>query len=129
MRNWTLPLFAGALAVTGTATFASASTSPPRWHAVPLHTKAFAEQNVLRSLPQRLSRQRLRPLLDRRTALLKNNVQVVCRGAGPDSAGGAYHHFRCTAGFSARPSHRVVVSYLAKSSGRFRIRAVAPLAK
>jgi hypothetical protein len=129
MRNWAFRLLAGALVTGGTATLASASAAPPRWHAVPLHTKALAEQNVLRTLPQRLSRHRLGSLLDQRTALLKNNVQVVCRGVGPDSAAGAYHHFRCTAGFAVRPSHRVVVSYVARSSGRFRIRAVAPNAK
>jgi hypothetical protein len=125
MKRWKLPLWAAAVTLATSSTLAAASASPPRWHRVALHTKAQAEQNVLRALPQRSAHNRLRALLDQRTGLLRNNVQVVCRGRGVLFSEGSYHRFTCVARVHEHRGHALSLSYLARSSGRFRIKILA----
>jgi hypothetical protein len=121
MRRLKLPACILVLAAGVGATLAAASTNPPRWHRVDVQAKAQAERNVLAGLTR--YRRHIKVLIDRRTGLLKDNVQVVCRGRGV-RIGTRYERFVCT----VRSRHgrtRFVLSYRGSEAGRFRIRLVA----
>jgi hypothetical protein len=118
MNRWKLLLWMAVVVSTAGSTLAVASAAPP-WRRVSVHTKAEAEQNVLRAVPHRWSHKRMNWLLDRRTQLVRNNVQVVCSGRGVHLEA-RYQLFVCTVRrHLARQSLRV--SYRALSSGRSRL--------
>jgi hypothetical protein len=88
-------------------------------------SKSIAERNVLRVTDGSWNHRRIRFLIDRRTGLLKNNVQAVCRGRGKRHANG-YRRFVCV----VRPIHHrrhegLYVSYRILPSGRCRIHWLA----
>lgn len=118
VKPWKLLLWMAVVVSTVGSTLAVASAAPP-WRRVALHTKAEAERNVLRAMPHHLSHKRMNWLLDKRTQLVRNNVQVVCRGRGVHLEA-RYQRFVCT----VRPhpaGQGLRVSYHALTSDRFRL--------
>ena len=84
--------------------------------AVSHHTKVRAEQNIL-SARGMLGRWHV-GLIDRRTALPRNNVWARCSGRGV-AVDGRHTHFGCTIGYHRI---RVTVTYLALQRYGFEIR-------
>jgi hypothetical protein len=62
----------------------------------------------------------MRTFIDRRTGLLKDNVQVICRGRGM-SAGRRYQRFVCTVR-AHRAGHQLRIAYRAAALDRFYLR-------
>lgn len=118
-RQWTFAL--GALIATMSAALAVVPFSLAQPKRVAAQTKTDAERNVLRIAARSWNHRRIAALIDRRTGLLRNNVQVVCRGRGHRLSGRRYHRYVC----AIRPwphkgQRQFYVSYRALPAGRFR---------
>jgi hypothetical protein len=88
----------------------------------PAHTKARAEINVLHAVMRLWTAKRIPTLINRRTRLLANNTQAICRGRGKRQTGQRYSRFVCV----IQPrKHRLreglYVDYRALRKGRCRI--------
>jgi hypothetical protein len=90
---------------------------------MPAHTKRRAEVNVLRALPHLWSPRRLHGLVDRRTHLLRDGTEAVCRGRGRRLSGARYTYFVCVVrphDFKRRQG--LYLDYRARMGGRFTLR-------
>jgi hypothetical protein len=122
MRRPKLLTCTATVAIATGATLAFVSGAPAQLERTASHSKGVAERNVLRIVPRSWSDKRLAVLIDSRTGLLKNNVQVVCKGRGTQVSARRYRRFVC----AIRPFHSsgrqaLIVSYRSLSSGRCRV--------
>ena len=93
---------------------------------VPAHTKAQAEQNVLRVVAKSWKPSRIPGLVDPQTHLLANNTEAICDGRGKPHGGRRYTRFVCVVRPGVhRPGAGLYVSYRALPHGRFRVHWLA----
>jgi hypothetical protein len=90
------------------------------------HTKRQAEVNVLRVVSLNWKAWRRFGVIDRRTHLVADNTEAICRGRGTRYVGHRYSRFLCV----VRPhTHRgregLWLSYRALPSGRCKVRFLA----
>ena len=123
MKRLKLQTWIAVIATAAATTLVVVSTAPAQRERVTSRTKADAERDVLRVVPRLWSHRRIALLIDKRTDLLKNNVQAVCRGRGERYEGGRYRHFVCAVRpFPAGNPQGLLVSYRALPSGRVEVR-------
>jgi hypothetical protein len=87
------------------------------------HTKRRAEVNVLRAVPRLWTPRKLHGLVDRRTHLLHDGTEAVCRGRGRRLSGARYARFVCVVrphAFKGRQG--LYLAYRARAGGRFTLR-------
>src|SRR6266511_2293734 len=122
MDRPTLVICAAVVAASAATALTVASAAPAEWRRLPTQTKAEAERNVLRALPQRLNHTSRRWFLDGVTGLLKNNVQVICSGRGTRFSHGEYRRFRCLVRAYPKPKRRgLIVTYRASAPRNLRV--------
>lgn len=113
MRIAVVSLMTGIVLLGGTAS--SALT-------VPTQTKKQAELNVLRFLA-RTWKTAPRLLVNRRTHLVRDNTEAVCKGRGRPHRGLRYRRFVCVVRPRAhRPGQGLYLAYRARHGGHFAIR-------
>jgi hypothetical protein len=89
---------------------------------LPAHTKKQAELNVLRFLA-RTWRTEPQLLVDRRTHLIRDNTEAVCKGRGRAWGGLRYRRFLCVVRPRVhRPGQGLYLEYRARRDGQFAIR-------
>lgn len=91
------------------------STASPR-------TKHRAERDVLRAIPRFAHRAGVAALIDAQSGLLKDNVQISCKGRGKRYRGGRRASFVCSIRPAAKQRITVRVVYRGARSGTFHLR-------
>jgi hypothetical protein len=92
----------------------------------PAHTKKQAEVNVLRVVASKWKARRLPGLVNRRTHLLVDNTEAICRGRGTRRASNRYSRFVCVVRPNVHTARQgLYVSYRALPRGQFTIRWLA----
>jgi hypothetical protein len=90
------------------------------------HTKRQAEVNVLRVLSLNWKAWRRFGVIDRRTHLVADNTEAICRGRGTRYVGHRYSRFLCVVRPHAHSGREGLwLSYRALPSGRCNVRFLA----